>query len=70
MLSSQVAVTAEKYGFLKHDSYIDCSRLLSFQKGELSSVQDLQNNTRRAIERVVASSKLIEPVFKRLISGK
>jgi len=70
LLSSQVAIAAERYGFLQHDSYIDCARLFPFRSGELHSIQDIQNNTRRAIERVVADSTLIEPIYKRLICGK
>jgi hypothetical protein len=70
LLSSQVAITAERYGFLKHDSYINCGQLYSFRSGELHSVQDVQNNTRKAIQRIVANSTLIEPVYRRLICGK
>jgi len=70
MLSSQVAIAAERYGFLDHHSYINCAQLFSFRSGELHSIQDIQNNTRRAIERVVANSTLIEPIYKRLICGE
>ena len=70
LLSSQVAIAAERYGFLKHDSYINCGQLFSFGSGELHSVQDIQNNTRRAIKMVVANSKLIEPIYRRLICGE
>jgi hypothetical protein len=70
LLSSQVAIAAERYSFLKHDSYINCGHLFSFRSGELHSVQGIQNNTRRAIKRVVASSKLIEPIYRRLICGE
>jgi hypothetical protein len=70
LLSSQVAIAVQRYGFLDHDSYIDCARLFSFKSAELHSVQDIQNNTRRVIQRVVADSRLIEPVYKRLICGK
>jgi hypothetical protein len=70
LLSSQVAIAAERYGFLQHDSYINCARLFPFRSGELRSIQDIRNNTRRAIERVVANSRLIEPIYKRLICGK
>jgi len=70
LLSSQVPVTAERYGFLKHDSYINCGQLYSFKSGELHSVQAVQNNTRKAIERIVAKSTLIAPIYRRLICGK
>jgi len=70
LLSSQVAIVAERYSFLQHDSYINCAQIFSFRSGELHSVQDIQNNTRKAIERVVDNSKLIEPIYKRLICGK
>lgn len=68
--SSQVPITTEKYGFLKHDSYINCGQLFSFKRSDLSSVQDIQNNTRKEIKRIIATSKLIEPIYKRLICGK
>jgi len=70
LLSSQVRVTAAKYGFLKHDSYINCGQLFSFKSGELHSVQGVQNNTRGEVKRVVAGSRLIAPIYKRLICGK
>ena len=70
LLSSQVSITAERYGFLKHDSYINCSQIFSFKSGELHDVQDIQSNTRKQIKRIVANSKLIEPIYKRLICGK
>lgn len=70
LLSSQVAIAAKRYGFLDHDSYINCAQIFSFRGGELHSIQDVQNNTRRAIERVVAGSTLIEPIYRRLICGE
>lgn len=70
MLSSQVAISAKRYGFLKHDSYIDCARTLSFRSGELHSVQGVQNNTRREIKKVVANAGLIEPIYRGLICGE
>jgi hypothetical protein len=70
LLNSQVRVSAERYSFLGHDSYINCGQLLSFKRNELSSVQDIHNNTRRAIKRVVSASKLIEPIYKEIICGK
>lgn len=69
-LASQVMIEASKYSFLAHNSYIDCSRLHSFKSGELHSIQDINNNTRRAIKRVVSVSRLIAPVYKKLICGK
>jgi hypothetical protein len=70
LLSSQVAIAAERYGFLQHDSYINCGQLYSFKSGELHSVPDVQNNTRKAIERIVAKSTLIAPIHRRLICGE
>lgn len=70
LLSSQVSVNAKRYSFLKHDSYINCGRLCSFKSSELHNVQDVQNNTRREIKRIIAASKLIEPIYKKLICGK
>ena len=70
LLSSQVPITAKRYGFLKHNSYINCGQVFSFKSSELHSVQDVQNNTRRQMKGVIANSKLIEPIYKRLICGK
>ena len=69
-LDCQIKIDGERYSFLKRDSYIDCSRLRSFGQGSLHSIQCINNNTRRAIERVVDKSRLIEPVYKKLICGK
>ena len=70
LLNSQVLVTAERYSFLEHCSYINCGRLFSFKRSDLSSVQDIQNNTKKEIKEVVSASKLIEPIYKKLICGK
>ena len=70
LLASQVLITSKRYGFLGHDSYIDCGRLFSFRKSELSGVQAIQNNTKNEIKSIVSTSKLIEPVYKELICGK
>lgn len=70
LLSSQVPITAKRYGFLNHNSYINCGQLFSFKKSYLSSVQDVQNNTRKEIKRIIATSKVIEPIYKRLICGE
>lgn len=69
-LASQVMIEASKYSFLAHNSYVDCSRLHSFKTGELHSIQDINNNTRKAIKRVVSVSRLIPRAYKKLICGK
>ena len=70
LLNSQVLVTSERYGFLGRNSYINCGRLFSFKRSDLSSVQDIQNNTRKEIKNVVSTSKLVEPIYKNLICGE
>jgi hypothetical protein len=70
LIVGQVMIKALRYSFLAHDSYIDCSRLLSFKSGELHSIQDINNNTRKAIKKVVSVSRLIPPVYRKLICGK
>ena len=69
LLSHQVSIAADKYGFLTHDSFIDCSRILSFKESELSGIQKIQNNTRNEIKKIVAESDLIAPIYKELICG-
>ncbi|GAG59274.1 unnamed protein product [marine sediment metagenome] len=69
-LASQVMIEVLRYSFLTHNSYIDCSRLRSFKSGELHSIQNINNNTRKAIKGIVSGSRLIEPIYKKLICGK
>jgi len=69
-LASQVMIGVLRYSFLAHDSYIDCSRIFSFKIGKLRSIQDINNNTRTAIKRVVSTSRLIAPIYKKLICSK
>lgn len=69
LLACQVLISAEKYGFLGHDSYIDCSNVLSFKGSKLRSIQSIQNNTRKEIKKVVSATKLIAPIYKKLICG-
>lgn len=70
LLASQVLVTAERYGFLGHDSHINCGRLFSFKERDIKPIQKIQNNTRKEIKEVVSASKLIEPIYKKLICGE
>lgn len=62
--------TKNCFSLLNHDSYIDCSRVLSFKSSELTKVQKVQNNTRETIRKTVSASKLIAPVHKKLICGE
>ena len=68
-LAVQVMIEVLKYSFLSNNSYIDCSQLRSFKSGELHSIQDINNNTRNAIKRVVSVSRLYSSVQKELICG-
>lgn len=70
LLACQVKISADKYGFLHHDSYIDCSNILSFKGSELNGIQKIQNNTRKEIKKVVSNTKLIAPIYKKLICGE
>jgi len=69
-LAGQVSIKAIRYSFLRHNSYVDCSRILSFRKGELHKIQSIQNNTRTAIKKIVSNSRLIAPVYEKLICGE
>jgi hypothetical protein len=69
LLAHQISVTADKYGFLDHNSFIDCSQIFSFKEGELQSIQKIQNNTRTEIKKIVAGSDYIAPIFQKLICG-
>jgi hypothetical protein len=70
LLACQVPISVEKYGFLGHDSYINCSNILSFKESQLKSIQKIQNNTRNDIKKVVSTTKLIAPIYKKLICGE
>ena len=65
-----VCFNPNPYGFLHHDSYIDCSNILSFKGSELNGIQKIQNNTRKEIKKVVSNTKLIAPIYKKLICGE
>ena len=67
LLAGQVLIESNKYSFLNHDSYINCNELFSFRAQELKKLQKVQNNTKTEIKNVVAASKLIEPLYKKLI---
>jgi len=70
LLNAQVKILVDKYGFLGHDSYINCGELYPFKAGDLHSVQKIQNNTRAEIKRAVSESRLIAPIHKKLILGE
>jgi len=67
LLDAQVEILADKYGFLTHSSYIDCSKIFSFKIKNLHSIQKIQNNTKVAIKVAVSKAITVEDIYKKLI---
>jgi hypothetical protein len=71
LLAAQVRISKLDYAFLTRDySYIDCSKLLPFETAELERRQDILDQIKGEIQRVVEGSLVIETFYKRLICGK
>lgn len=68
LLQCQVILRSSEYGFLFHDSYLDCGRIYSFKDAELAIGLELVNNkTKTAIKAAVINSKTIEKKYRDLI---
>lgn len=66
----QVMLSASDYGFLSHDSYLDCGRIYGFEDAELVIGLELVNDkTKAKIKKAVSTSKTIEKKYKDLISS-
>jgi hypothetical protein len=70
LLACQVIIQVSDYGFLSHNSYIDCSKLYPFEDVKLVDGRELINNQTKAdIKRVISISKTIEKCYLKLILG-
>jgi hypothetical protein len=68
LLKCQVTLTNSDYGFLFHDSYLDCGRIYAFKDAELIVGLELVNDKTKAdIKSAVVQSKTIEKKYKDLI---
>lgn len=70
LLICQVVLSASDYGFLSHDSYLDCGQIYPFDDDVLViSVSDINKKTMSAIKIAVSKAKTIEKHYKDLILG-
>ena len=71
LLAAQIPISAIDYGFLDHDSYINCAELFQFEMSELKRyLQIIDNRTKKEIKKAVANSDTIERIYIKLICGK
>ena len=70
LLMCQVPLSASDYGFLSHNSYLDCGQLYSFDDAVLViSISNINTKTRSVIKTAVSKAKTIAPRYKGLILG-
>ncbi len=63
----QIMISTSQYHFLRQVSFIDCSQIYRFKDSGLVSIQKIQDSTRSEIVKAVSVSRLIAPVYKKLI---
>ena len=68
MAECQVVLSKSDYGFLFHDSYLDCAQIYAFKYAELIVGLGLVNDkTKAEIKTVVSKAKTIEKRYQELI---
>ena len=68
MLECQIALSKSDYGFLFHDSYLDCATIYAFNDDELVVGLEMVNNkTKTEIKEVVSKAKMITKRHKKMI---
>ena len=68
LLACQVILSTSDYGFLSHDSYLDCSQIYPFGDTELVIGRErINEKTKSEIKNVVSTAKTIEKHYKNLI---
>jgi len=68
LLECQIILSQSDYGFLSHDSYLNCAQLYAFKDAELVVGLDLVNDkTKSDIKTVVSKAKTIETRYQNLI---
>lgn len=69
MLACQVALKASDYWFLRHDSYLDCSQLFSFDDDDLLDGRGpITDQTKAEVKKAVAIATTIEQRYQNLIA--
>ena len=68
MAECQITLSKLDYGFLFHDSYLDCARIYAFEDNELIVGLELVNDkTKAEIKTVVSKATTIEKRYQELI---
>lgn len=64
----QIRLRQSDYGFLVHDSYLDCHHLYAFTDDELAiGIGTILDTTKAEIKAVVSEAKTIEKRYRNLI---
>lgn len=64
----QIMLSKSDYGFLFHDSHLNCARICSFRDNELMVGLELINEkTKAEIKKAVSNAKTIEKRYQELI---
>ena len=70
LLECQIILTKAHYGFLFHDSYLDCTKIYPFEDNELDiGLGIISDKTKAEIKLVVAKARTIEERYKNLIAN-
>lgn len=68
LLECQVMLGKSDYGFLFHDSYLDCARIYDFKDAELLiGLELIGDETKSEIKTAVSKSSTVEKKYKDLI---
>ena len=68
LLACQVPIKQSEYGFLNHDSYINCTELFALDDNKLTvSKGKIKKQTISDIKAAVAGAKTIPAYYKKLI---
>ena len=68
MLECQVILSKSDYGFLFHDSYLDCAQIYPFEDaGLVIGLEVVNDKTKAEIKAVVSIARTIEKRYQNLI---
>lgn len=68
MAECQIVLSKSDYGFLFHDSYLDCAQIYAFEDAELMVGLELVNDkTKAEIKTIVSKAKTIAKCHQNLI---
>jgi mRNA-degrading endonuclease toxin of MazEF toxin-antitoxin module len=68
LLECQVVLSKSDYGFLFHDSYLDCTQIYAFEDTELViGIGQVNDKTKTEIKTIVSKARTIAPHYRNLI---